>query len=245
MNDIDFLPADYLFVQTARTNNNWLRGLFVAVLALMAVGWGTQQKSLNDLRARHTRMQENAASMMSSVNIGDQVRVDLQRAENSVRMLDGLRTQMPPTRWLAAVVGALPARVSLIEIHAEIEDSVDPAARPETTAAAAAAAKSTESPVDPVKQDLDRLTKITPRRSLSISLRGSATDDLEVSQFLTALHRIDLFERVQLLFTDQQGQGNHSLRSFAIRLRTKSLIGRGSSRSAEQPVASASNNERK
>ena len=135
MNDIDFLPADYLFVQTARTNNNWLRGLFVAVLALMAVGWGTQQKSLNDLRARHTRMQENAASMMSSVNIGDQVRVDLQRAENSVRMLDGLRTQMPPTRWLAAVVGALPARVSLIEIHAEIEDSVDPAARNSTTVA--------------------------------------------------------------------------------------------------------------
>ena len=59
-----------------------------------------------------------------------------------------------------------------------------------------------------------------------ISIRGSAADDLEVSQFLNALHQNNLFERVQLLFTDQHVRKDRTMRSFAIRLRTQPVAGR-------------------
>lgn len=235
MNDIDFLPSDYVCVKTTRTNNNWLRGLFVMVLGLMAVGWVAQQKALSELRARRTRAQDNATAMLASVNAGDQLRADLQRAENVVRIQDGLRTQVPPTRWLSAIVDALPQRVSLVEIQAAVEVEAEHA---EKTTSSSNPAQTETAPSDPIQRDLDRLANVTPRRTVVIAIRGSAHNDLEVSQLLTALHRIDMFDQVQLLFTDQLGQD--SLRSFAIRLRTRPLGGRTQRNTQNQPVATVS-----
>ena len=234
MNDIDFLPADYVCVQTTRANNNWLRGLFVTVLVLMALGWVAQQKSLSDLRAKRTHVQESVRSMLASLDTGEKLRADLQNVDNSVHLLDGLRTQVPPTRWLGCIVESLPPRVSLLEIHAETDEGIDPTLKPE---AAKTPQQATAPAANPVSLDLERLSKVTPRRSLTISIRGSAPDDLEVSRFLTSLHRIDYFDQVQLLFTDQQSQGSQAARSFAIRLKTKSLNRRSSVKTVDQPVA--------
>ncbi len=236
MNEIDFLPAEYVCVQTTRKTNNWLRGLFATVLALMVIGWVAQQKSLIDLTARRNRLQQHSDAVLSQLDSGDQMRSELKHTENGVRLLDGLRSQVPPTRWLSAIVGALPVQTTVTEIHAEIDDGTEIIVRPDPNVAAN---KSNPAmPMDPVQQDLDRLAKLTPRRSLTISLRGSAADDLEVSQFLTALHKTELFERVQLLFTDQMAQGDKTLRSFAIRLRTRPLNSRPVQRLPAQPVAS-------
>ena len=246
MNDLDFLPAEYVHVQITRTNNNWLRVLFVAVLVLMGVGWVAQRHSLGEAITRRTRMQEQATAVLSQIDSGDQLKSELKRAENGARLLDGLRSQVPPTRWLSAIVGAMPVETSVTEIHSEVDESIEAVLRPEPNAGAN---KSNAAPAaDPVQLDLDRLAKLTPRRSLIISLRGSAADDLEVSQFLTALHKTELFERVQLLFTDQQARGEKTLRSFAIRLRTRPLNGKRTERppvTPVTPVASRWQNEQK
>jgi len=237
MNDIDFLPANYVCVQVTRTNNNWLRGLFVAVLALMAMGWMTQQRSMSDMTRRRDRIQEQATAALAQIDTGEELRQGLSGAENDLRLLQGLKSQIPPSRWLLAIVGALPEQASITEIHAEIDDGTDPSGRPE----GAGAKPNPNAPVaDPVQQDLDRLIKLASRRSLSISLRGSAADDLEVSRFLAALRKTDMFERVQLLFTDQQGQGDRPLRSFAIRLRTKPVGRRREPAPNSGPVAEQS-----
>jgi Tfp pilus assembly protein PilN len=233
MNDIDFLPADYVCVQVTRQNNNWLRGLFVAVLALMAIGWGTQQKSIRNLQARRDRMADQAAAMLARVNSTDDLKLELQQNGNVTRLLDGLRTQVPPTRWLTAIVGALPEEASVSEIHTDLEDG-DVPVQPDP----ANANRQNSVPADPMQQDLERLAKLTPRRALMISVRGSANDDLEVSEFLTALHRTGLFERVQLLFTDQQTVGDKTIRSFAIRMRTRPVSAKVK-RSEAQPVATS------
>ena len=236
MNDLDFLPAEYVHVQITRTNNNWLRVLFVAVLVLMGVGWVAQRQSLGQLITRRARMQEQAATVLSQIDSGDQLKSERKRAENGSRLLDGLRSQVPPTRWLSAIVGAMPAQTSVTEIHSEVDEGAEAVVRPEANAGANK--PNAAPPADPVQLDLDRLAKLTPRRALIISLRGSAADDLEVSQFLTALHKTELFERVQLLFTDQQARGDKTLRSFAIRLRTRPLNGKRTERPTTAPVAS-------
>jgi Tfp pilus assembly protein PilN len=240
MNDIDFLPAEYACVQTTRKNQTWLRLVFVVVVALMAAGWVEQRRSIRELGSRRDRMLEQATSVLSQFDSGDHIKSELKRTENSGRLLDGLRSQVPPTRWLAAIVEAMPAQTSLTEIHAEVDDGSEAVLQPRPGPGPGPGAnKPDAAPVaDPVQQDLDRLAKLTPRRALVISLRGSAADDLEVSHFLTALHRTGMFERVQLLFTDQHAQGDKSLRSFAIRLRTRPLNSHRTQRPSDAPVAS-------
>lgn len=234
MNDIDFLPADYVCKQTTRSNNNWLRGLFAAVLALMAIGWFAQQRSISELTKRRDRLREQAAALAAQTDRGDQLRVELQQLENNARLLNGLRTQVPPTRWLTAIVNSLPTKACFTEIHSEVDEGAEASPRPDPNAQKTAPA----TPQELIRQDLNRLAKTAPHRNLSIMLRGSAADDLEVSTLLTSLHKLQLFDRVQLLFTDQQTVGNRNLRSFAIRLRTRSFINRPSLRSPTSPVAS-------
>jgi hypothetical protein len=225
MQDIDFLPADYVCVQTTRKNDTWLRGLFVAVLGLMAFGWFAQQRSLRELVARRDRAQIQLAAMLSQVDQGDQLRDQLQQGEHQARLLQGLRLHASPTRWLTAVVGALPDQILLTETHAEIDEG----AATETDSS-----DEEKSSIDALHLDLQRLVKQTPRRALMISLHGTAADDLQVAEFLRKLHQAGLFERVQLLFTDHQA-GEQMQRSFAIRLRTRSLL---AAQRTSQPVAS-------
>lgn len=236
MNDIDFLPADYVCQQTTRSNDNWLRGVFVAVLGLMAIGWYAQQRSISDLTSRRDRLRQQAVTLASQTDRGELLRVELQQLEDNGRLLNGLRTQVPPTRWLTAIVNSLPEKACFTEIHSEVDDGVDT-----TRPLDPHSAKSTPAPrSNAIKEDLGRLAKTTPQRSLSIMLRGTATDDLEVSSLLTALHKLQLFDHVQLLFTDQQTVGNRILRSFAIRLRTRPLANRTGARTSTSPVASGS-----
>lgn len=230
MHDIDFLPADYVCVQTTRKNDTWLRVLFVAVLGLMAVGWYEQRRSFRELVARRDRVHTQLASMLSQVDSGDHLRSQLKHGENHGRLLKGLRLQASPSRWLTAVVGALPGRTMLTEMHAEVDDGAD-VANVDTTTVSQMTQHLTASPIH---HDLQRIAKETPRRALRISIRGAAPDDLEVSEFLRDLHRTGLFETVQLVFTDHQPRSERLQRSFAIRLRTRPLL---KASRTNQPVA--------
>lgn len=231
MNDIEFLPADYVCVQTARSNNNWLRLLFVAVLALMGLGWASQQRAIHELTVRRDRMRQQADAVLSQLATGDNLSQELQQFENTSRLLNGLRCHVPPTRWLMAIVDSLPARACILEVHAEVDEGVTP------QPVAPNRPPEQSSPTDPLQADLARLTKVTANRALQISVRGSAADDLEVSQFLSALHGADLFDQVQLLFTDQKSEGDRVIRTFAVRLRTRPLVARPAVRSGTAPVA--------
>lgn len=236
MIDIDFLPADYVCVQITRKNNTWLRGLFVAVLVLMALGWMAQKKSIRDLTLRRDRINTQTTAVMAQLDSGDELRAELKQVENDGRLLNGLRTQTPPTRWLTAIVGALPDQATISEIHSEVDDGSDVLARHD--APTQPGPPNAQPSVDPVLQDLRRLAQLTPRKALTISVRGTATDDLEVSAFLLSLHETQLFERVQLLFTDHFAVGDRTLRSFAIKLRTRSMTSQRLPSKTSAPVAS-------
>lgn len=223
MNDIDFLPQDYVCVQTKRNKSNWLRGLLAVVLVLIAVGWVTQHRSMSELAARRDRMRDQAIALLARVEPPDALKSELARQLNNTRLVDALRSQIPPSRWMAAIVDVLPPQTMVSEIRAEIDDGTAVTTRIEQPSAV----KSNEAAItDPVELDLNRLAPIVQRRSLVISIRGIADDDLEISRFLNGLHRNDQFERVQLLFTDQQVHRNRAVRSFAIRIHTASLAGK-------------------
>lgn len=231
MHDIDFLPADYVCVRATRFSNNWLRVVFVAAGSLMVVGWLAQTHSLNELAARRSRLQQQTDELMSKLGSHETLRSELKVVENEGKLLNVLRLNVPPTRWLSAVVEALPSSVSLREMRSSHEEIAESPAR--GTAGGVKSKPSEEPAGDPIERDLDRLAKSIERQSLVISLSGTAEDDQAVSSFLNALQRTNLFDRVQLLFTDQLGQGAGSQRSFAVRLRARPVPGRVSNQGSE------------
>ena len=235
MHDIDFLPADYVCVRTTRFSNNWLRVVFVTAVSLMVVGWLAQTHSLSQLTARRSRLQEQTNELLSKLGSPEVLRRELKVVESQGRLLDVLRLNVPPTRWLSAVVQSLPSQVSLREMRSNLEEVAEPTA---LATPGRRNSKPSEEPVgDPIERDLDRLAKSAERLSLVISLSGTADDDQAVSSFLNALQRANLFDRVQLLFTDQHSQGDGTQRSFAVRLRVRPVPGRASNQRSESSDA--------
>ena len=224
MHDIDFLPADYVCRRTTRTSNNWLRIVFVTAVSLMVIGGLAQMHSLNQLTAQRSRLQEQTNELLSKLGSIDVLRGELKIVESEGRLLDVLRLNVPPTRWLSAVVQALPSQVSLHEMRTNLEEIAESSAR--GTVARSNSKPPEEQAGDPRQRDLDRLATTAERQSLVISLSGTADDDQAVSSFLNALQRTNLFDRVQLLFTDQHNRGDGALRSFAVRLRVRPVPGR-------------------
>ncbi|MBC8112933.1 MAG: hypothetical protein H7062_01010, partial [Candidatus Saccharimonas sp.] len=204
MHDIDFLPADYVCVRTTRTSNNWLRVVFVTAGSLMMVGWLAQTHSVSQLTTRRSRLQEQTSELLSKLGSPEVLRRELKVVECEARLLDVLRLNVPPTRWLSAVVQALPTQVSLREMRSNLEEIAETSAR--ATAGGGNSKPPEDQTGDPRERDLDRLATTAERQSLVISLSGTADDDQAVSSFLNALQQTNLFDRVQLLFTDQHSQ---------------------------------------
>ena len=231
MHDIDFLPADYVCVRTTRFSNNWLRVVFVTAVSLMVVGWLAQMHSLRQLTARRSLLQQQTDELLSKLGSPEVLRRELKLVESRSRLLDALRLNVPPSRWLSAVVQSLPSQVSLKEMRSNWEEFAEPSAR------AAATRNGSPTPKvqvgEPIERDLERLAMSAERQLLVISLSGIADDDQAVSGFLNALQRTNLFDRVQLLFTDQHGQGAGAQRSFALRLRVRPVPGRTSNQRPE------------
>lgn len=236
MHDIDFLPTDYVCVRTTRFSNNWLRVVFVAAASLMVIGWLAQVHSLGQLTTQRSLLQEQTHELLSKLGSPESLRCELKAAESHGRLLDILRLNVPPSRWLSAVVQCLPPQVTLREMKSNLEEAIE-------TASGASRAQGSSNPPeektdDSIERDLDRLAKSAERLTLVISLSGTADDDQAISSFLNALQRTNLFDRVQLLFTDQNGQGARALRSFAVRLRVRPIPGRTSKqRSKSDEVA--------
>ena len=233
MQDIDFLPPDYVCVHATRFSNNWLRVVFVAAVSLMVTGWLAQMHSLNELTTRRSRLQEQAKDLLSKLGSPELLRSELKIVESDGKLLNLLRLNVPPTRWLSAIVQAMPSSVSLREIRSSREENTESPTR--GTPGGSVMTPSTGPVGEPIDRDLERLAKSAERQTLVIALSGTADDDQAVSAFLNGLQQTNLFDRVQLLFTDQLGQSSGAQRSFAIRLRARPVPGRSGNHRAEAP----------
>jgi type IV pilus assembly PilN-like protein len=240
MQDIDFLPADYVCVRTTRTSNNWLRVVIVTAVSLMVVGALAQAHSLKELTTRRTRLQEQTNELLSKLGSPEALRGELKVVECEGKLLDVLRMNVPPTRWLSAIVQALPSQISLREMRSNREEISEPTAR--GPAGRGSSKPPEEQVADSRERDLNRLAIGSERQSLVISLTGTADDDQSVSSFLNALQRTSLFDRVQLLFTDQHGQGDATQRSFAVRLHIRPSPGRLTNQRPQQNTRPAITN---
>lgn len=217
MHDIDFLPADYVCIRETRSSNNWLRALWVTLATLMAVSWIAQASTTRQLIAHRNELHLQTQELRSQLGSRDVSIHEMAVAENRERLLDLLQFNAYPSQWLSVLSSALPPQVTLREIRSTQEGLANPEV-PSTNTDNLSTVLDDEQ-TDSVERDVERLAHLAKRRSLVISLRGAASDDLAVSSYLNALQRTNVFDHVQLLFTDQEHARDGVSRTFAIRLR--------------------------
>ncbi len=224
MHDIDFLPADYVCLRETRSSNNWLRALRVALATLMAVGWISQDSTTRQLIARRNELHRQTQALQSKLESHAARFHEMAAAENRERLLNVLQLNAYPSQWLSTLSGALPPQVTLREIRSAQEELAPPNVLATTTVNSSTVHN--DDRADSVEHDLERLARMAKRRSLVISLRGAASEDQAVSSYLNALQRTNVFDQVQLLFTDQEHSRDGAQRTFAIRLRVLPIPGR-------------------
>ena len=124
MNDIDFLPSDYVCVKTKRNKSNWLRCLFAVVLVLIGVGWAAQRQSMSELMARRNRMQEQSMVLLSrdwiprtSIESG----IEPPGKRRTVDRRPAIKGPAVAAGW-QAIVGALPSQTVITDIRSEIDE---------------------------------------------------------------------------------------------------------------------------
>ena len=217
MHDIDFLPADYVCIRETRSSNNWLRALWVTLATLVAVSWIAQASTTRQLIAHRNELHRQTQELRSQLGSHEVRFHEMAAAENRERLLDLLLFNAYPSQWLSTLSGALPPQVTLREIRSALEDIQNPHVLETNTDNSSTVLD--DEPTNSVERDLERLARLAERRSLVISLRGAASDDMAVSSYLNALQRTNVFDHVQLLFTDQEHPRGGVSRTFAIRLR--------------------------
>ncbi len=224
MHDIDFLPADYVCIRETRSSNNWLRALWVTLGTLMAVSWIAQASTTRQLVAHRNELHRQTRELRAQLGSRDVRFHEMAAAENRERLLDLLQFHACPSQWLSALSSALPPQVTLREVRSAQEVLANPEVPPMTTDNSSAAHDDEQT--DSVERDLERLARLAERRAVVISIRGAAPEDRAVSSYLKALQQTKVFDRVHLLFTDQEHPRDGARRTFAIRLRVLSIPNR-------------------
>jgi Tfp pilus assembly protein PilN len=216
--EIDFLPASYRQNQVKRRRKTWRGGVVVAFVALAALGTFAQYRIHRRLEASRELMQSHAEQMTSQLENADELYRRIRDLDAKANLATRLRVRVAATRILADVTGALPDFVSLTEFRVNVETSN---AKAEEKPQRGKAAQKAATDVSPQAADLARLVEIERRSTHVVSLRGLAPDDVAVSKYLAALEHTNIFDRVQLLFTDHSTIRGHELRNFGIQLRVR------------------------
>ena len=213
---IDFLPAGYRNKRSKRRTMRWRQLVLVAFLAIVVAGGLRQRRVRIGLEANRDNLKSQAVRISGQLENADALRHEIQRLDRRADLLTFLRLRTPPTRVLAAVANCLPKFVSLTEYGTRYETSQQQNKPIRKTIDPAAAAS-----IPAVEQDLERLQREWNNRSLIVTVKGIARDDILISQFVARLQRNEAFDDVRWLYTDQKPYAGHTMRGFEIRLRVR------------------------
>lgn len=237
MHDTSLLPDDYLAEARERRTNIVGLALFALVLGGVAVWFTRTNVEWREVRDR----QEQVSGSFSAVAL--EIR-DMQEQERTrelmlekARLAISLVDPMPRSIILAELVGRMPERVSLIDLQLRSETVRPARAAAPTAARTAPAAKPPGRNVAAGSPDKTAAAKAEPvRHAINLVLTGTAPTDLDVSAYLQALSRFDLFESVRLELSEEREVSGRPTRHFRIAIRigpdadvrrSRSLLERG------------------
>ena len=200
--DTSFLPEDYLARKAARRTNVFCAALFLAALAAVTVTFIVRERGLRAVEKRHdevARQYADAAKRIAQVQaMQAQQAAMVRRAELTASLLE----KVPRSYLLASITNALPPGSSLIDLSLE--------AKVRKPAPAAKTA------YDKRKKEKAEPEAVALAYDVTLKITGMADTDEQVSDFLSNLKQIDLFEHTGGTETGVFLRDGKPLRKFVV-----------------------------
>lgn len=220
-NDPSFLPEDYVTAAAERRTNLLSLALFATVMVAVFAAFLVTNRQWTQVRTAQLRV--NSQMEKATVDIRKMRELEKRRGEmvDKAELATTLIEPVPRSILLSLITGAMPERLSLIELDLRSEEIKIPRPAPaaetapkRTGPAAAKVAGRGKSDAAPERP------KMEPSRWLiAISLVGLAPDDLDVSRFLNALGGIPILKGVRLDATESKEIEGRTMRQFRISMR--------------------------
>jgi hypothetical protein len=220
-NDPSFLPEDYVTAAAERRTNLLSLALFATVMVAVFAAFLVTNRQWTQVRTAQLRV--NSHMEKATVDIRKMRELEKRRGEmvDKAELATTLIEPVPRSILLSLVTGAMPERLSLVELDLRSEEIKIPRPVP----AAETAPKRTGPAAAKVAgrgkaEAAAEKPKMEPSRWLiAISLVGLAPDDLDVSRFLNALGGIPILKGVRLDATESKEIEGRTMRQFRISMR--------------------------
>lgn len=215
-NQLSFLPDDYLQRKAQRRANVVCATLFLLVVTGIGTSFALAERSLKRVEKRAIEVDREYADAARRIQ---QVQQMQERQRTMARQADltaQLLEKVPRSFLLAEITNALPAGVSLLDLHL---DSKLRKPRTETVPAGVTAAE---------QRRLAREKKNQPQLpeakqyDVTIRVTGIAYTDVQVARFITSLNASRVLKDVNLVVTEtlepKEKDGGEVMRKFSLEM---------------------------
>lgn len=202
MGDISFLPDDYLAKRAQRRTNVTSLTLFIVVMGAVVAAFFVTDKQRKEVRALQIQVNgryEEAAKRLDQL---DQLHDRKNQMIRKAKMTKRLVQRVPRSVVLAELINTMPGTLNLLEFT--LETRVLRTRRSPAKTALGAAKKKLNTPEPEIIPDV------------IVTIVGVASTDIQVAQYMASLDRSDLFQELNLMYSEETKIEANKMRKFRI-----------------------------
>ncbi len=215
------LPEDYLEKRIARRMNLVCISLFFVVMAGVVAVFFVTDRQRDEVLEMQQRVNERYRTADAQIGQLADYRKQQDVMIRRAKITAALNERVPRTLILSELINLMPTELSLTDLTLETEiERATPAPRTglqraQNNAAAGAAASAVAA---------DPLAIILPKSIVNLELVGLAPNDTQVSDYMRALRENNLFNEVNLTFTEGVVVDEIELREFQLTMTLNQTI---------------------
>lgn len=212
-----FLPEDYITRRNELRANLITLTLFAVVLAGVVGGFVVTTRSYHSIKIQRERVE--AAFKAESEKIEEIKKLETQRAQmmEKAEITATLAERIPRWALLGEVVLRMPKDMKLETFHLKSK-RIDPVVTATGAAPAKLAVKNLKGDkaekVDPKKKKEEKPKLTPPRYEYTLTLAGSAEQNSDIADFLTALRASPVLENIDMNYIRESKEKDRELRKF-------------------------------
>ena len=216
MKQANFLPEDYIEKRAQRRTNIVCLSLFVVVMAGVAGGFvmtERRQRLVDERMGQINKEMRQASTSLQQLKMLEAKREEMmKKASISASLME----PVPRSLLLATVTNDLPAGVSLTEFELS---SKDVSQESSTSASRVRRSRNKKSPSSNNVTASSAGEVVAPKKwETIIEITGLAPTDIQVAQFIAQLHKSNLFQEVNLVYSEEHEIEEEIIREFKLML---------------------------
>lgn len=208
-----FLPDDYVAKRAERRMTVLAVTLFVLVMFGVTTAFVVTQRNWTGVRSARAAVNQRFVAAADRIAEMDAYEMRVSRMVDKAHVAVGLVDTVPRSNLLAELVRQMPAELSLMRVGLETDEIKPARPKPSAVATLGSGRKQRSNDVDAVADEI----RPEPRRWASrVTLEGLAPSLDEVSRFIDALVKVEIFRRVRLDHTQEKEIDGRPMREYRI-----------------------------